>query len=427
MENIKNSCNFLLWPFRPRPKAEEGFSSWFSRVAWENALSPAELYRIALPGARMYRVDLERFACDALIQNLATHTGVPEAVLWDRTHRRWVGRLYEEDEGNNKLLWLPPAGTYQTSRSFGQQVCSKCLKEQKVAYLKITWRLAFVTTCERHGVYLIDRCPGCGEPIQPLYASPNAVSVSRCWKCDLDLSRVDAVHINDGEALRTQERLIEIADKGWVNLGAYGPVYSLAYFWVLWRVYRLLATGRFAYPLRKWIGGSIPVSSIPRIKEIELLNPRCRQVLLQMACDLMEDWPDKFINACRELGLSSRVLMKDKTLAPFAYWDPVTRHLNDPSIEISKQEIENAKAHLKAQGIKPTYKALKDLLGAKFQAYRQLAEPSNHHQPCGTNRYWKLDGVSPEVRAAAKRAAHREGENIGAWVNHVLQNRIKNI
>ena len=36
-------------------------------------------------------------------------------------------------------------------------------------------------------------------------------------------------------------------------LGDYGPQYSLAWFSVLWRVYRLLAAGRFAFPLRAWV------------------------------------------------------------------------------------------------------------------------------------------------------------------------------
>ena len=53
----------------------ESFSSWFSRLALSNDLTPRELYRIALPGP-MYRCDLDRAAPDVLLANLAERTGM---------------------------------------------------------------------------------------------------------------------------------------------------------------------------------------------------------------------------------------------------------------------------------------------------------------------------------------------------------------
>jgi hypothetical protein len=39
-------------------------------------------------------------------------------------------------------------------------------------------------------------------------------------------------------------------------------------------------------------------------------------------------------------------------------------------------------------------------------------------RPC---RYWKLDGVSLEVRQAARVEAARAGESVGGWIDHVLR------
>ena len=175
-----------FWPFRPKPIGDEAFSSWFSRLAWANGLTPSELFRVASPGARLHRLDLDRYAGLDLIESLGSHTGIPTDELVSRTLDRWLGTLIEEAEGREKLLWLPPAGTIEKSRCFGQQVCPECLRHQDVPYLQQLHRLAFVTSCPVHHVQLVDRCPQCTAPVQPLYASSVPGDICRCWNCGSD-------------------------------------------------------------------------------------------------------------------------------------------------------------------------------------------------------------------------------------------------
>ena len=287
MDTFNSNINDL-WPFRPRPIAGESFASWFSRVSWANGLGAAELYPITLPGARMHRIDLDRFACNELIENLSTHTGVAASELWPRTFTIWTGKLFEHDDGINKLIWLPPAGRHQTSKSFGQQACPQCLRESETPYIKREWRLSFVTACKTHRTLLIDRCPACTAPIQPLYTPACVASMSRCWNCNFDLRHAVTERVADFSA---QDRLMQVIDDGGEALGAYGSVPALSVFRILWIVYRLLATGRVALPLREWVGGPEPPSGIPRIKEVERLNPRCRHALVTMAVSLMDECP----------------------------------------------------------------------------------------------------------------------------------------
>lgn len=415
-----------VWPGHPSPLPDETFSSWFRRLACSNGVSAPGLYRAVLPGSYLHSRDLDRFACDELIAGLGRNTAVPEEEMTFATLRRWTGYLFEEDDGKSKLLWLPPAGWEDSKKSFGQQVCPKCLAEDEVPYLRMEWRLAFVTACPRDSTLLIDRCPACAEPIQILKnPSPTDLGVS-CWKCGRDYSRAIAPPSDKYIDLRIQKDLLETAVVGWKSIGEYGSVYSLVYFRILMSVYRLLATGKNAYPLRFWLssvtdGNLPPASNIPRTREVELLNPRCRQVLIRMSHWLLEEWPHRFVAACRAIGLVSSDLLRYSNAESFAYWDAVTRHLSRPTRKVSAEEIESAKRFLNQRGEKPTYPLLRRTFGARFWAHRRLAEPASECVPYGTHRYWKLDGVTPEVRTAAKAAARKNGENIGPWVDRILK------
>src|SRR5690606_16270412 len=101
--------------------------------------------------------------------------------------------------------------------------------------------------------------------------------------------------------------------------------------------------------------------------------------------------------------------------------EAATQYLSRAQHHVDAQEVSAAARQLAEAGQAATYTALRKVLGVKFHAARNLAEPSKPHKPYGTHRYWKLDGVSPVTRAAAKKAAHQAGENLGAWVDAALR------
>lgn len=430
-----------LWPGRPALLPGEAFSSWFARTAATNGLTPVKLYSAALPGAYRYTRDLDRYVEPHLLDSLAEHTGVPKQWLLGSTLARWAGKIFDLDDGLGKLQWLPVAGGDDGQRSFGQQVCPACLREDAQPYLRATWRVAFVTTCDRHRQQLIDRCPECGEAIQVLRAGLDGDV--RCWKCQADLRHSRTNAAQDDSDIRRQNRLLDIANAGWTELEHYGPVYSFVYFRILTIAFRLLATGRHAAPLRAWCEIFQPSTdgtpAVPRIRQIELLNARSRRELIRMAVFLLEDWPVRFIQACQCVGLSSRDLLKAGRTRPypFAFAHAVEMNLSSQFRAISADELESAKSYLNAQEVPPTYRALANLLGVKITAHRALAEPAAHAPsarvaepnllsaaPWGEGRYWKLDGISPEVKAAARIAARRAGEGVGAWLENLLRQEL---
>ena len=417
---------YQQWPGHPCPRDDETFSSWFARVAHANGLPPKELFRIVLPGGYLHSRDLDRQACKTTIDTMARHTSILPGRLRRLTFAVWAGRLIEEDDGIHKLLWLPPVGREASKKSFGLQLCPLCAAEP-IPYYRMSWRLGFVTACSKHGVMLLDRCPECGAPISPISGWNRNTGQIRCWKCER-LFADDVAELVDPDDLAIQQALLDAVQTGWMELGEYGPVHSLAAFKILMLVFRLLATGKFATPLRLFVSGRYDLATanyaaIPRIKEVEHLNPASRQLLLRLVWALTRDWPTRFVDACRTVGISQSKIVHG-TEMPFALWHPVTTYLSDPVRVLSDEEMLAAQSCLLHQNIHPDRNALVALTGNKIRSKPDICQPANGHAAYGTGRYWKIDGVSPQVKDAVKVAARRAGMGVGLWLEETLRKQL---
>ena len=145
-----------------------------------------------------------------------------------------------------------------------------------------------------------------------------------------------------------------------------------------------------------------------------------------MAHWLMGEWPSRFVAGARAVGMTSTDLWKQPAESyPFAYTDVVEWHLKEPHKGGNRDEVAAAKAILVRQGRKATHRNLVELCGIKLGAMSELAEPADADSAAwGKGRYWKLDGVSPEVKAAARIAAHRTGEGVGPWLDALLRREL---
>ncbi len=414
------------WPARPRPLFDESFASWFLRVAQGNGVTPSELYRVALPGAYLHGADLDRSACPDLLRELSRKTGLAVDILQGLTFARWCGSVYDEDDGRKKLTWLPPAGREKSRKSYGQQFCPLCLSEDAVPYLRGSWRLGFVSTCPHHGTVLLDRCPGCSEPIQPLKLVRRGGGLA-CPRC--------GGHLTDGtpspahpEDVRFQAVLTRAIRDGWVDLPGWGSLHALAFYKLVSILFRLVSTGKFARALRHHLSQSLEeryaTAQIPVVKEVELIPPERRAQLLRLVGRLLASWPTDFIAACKAVGVSQGCLIKDAAAVPFVFLEPVTRLLSGGPRRVTQAEMQAAADELRRRGEQPTYGALTTLFNVKAVEAERQAEPALAHEPYGQGRYWKLDGISPEVRAAARKMAHKEGENVAGWVEKALRSQL---
>lgn len=419
--------NSNLWTAHPRPLPDESFSSWFLHLSQANGLTPQDLYRVAVPGAYLHSRDLDRVACPDLLKALSLKTGLDVKEIRELTFARWSGSIFDEDDGRNKLPWLPPAGREKTRKSFGQQYCPHCLAEDDQPYLRASWRIAFATACTRHHTLLCDRCPGCAEPLQPLKLQSDRRGFA-CPKCGARLTAAKPAPATP-EYLRVQETMNRAAIDNWIDLPEWGTVHALAFFQLARMLLRLLVGSAFARPLRHQLSRStqerFETAQIPMVKEIELLGPERRAQLLALVGRLLDSWPSNFVDACRAVGIGQRHLIKDAVQAPFVFWDPVTRLLSNSVRRISDDEMREGAEYLRRQSTVPTYEALASLFQAKSSTAYDHAEPTLLHAEYGKGRYWKLENVSPDVRQAVRLAAHREGENVAGWVEKALRAKLR--
>lgn len=412
------------WQIHPEPIADETFSSWFRRLAAANGLSARELYRALMPGAQLFAYDLDRHACPNLISTLSEETGQSADHLNTLMLHRWDGLVGSSVGCSDKMLWRPPAGRERSIRSFGQQICTRCLEEDYIPYYRSTWRLSFHTVCTKHHIYLSDRCHSCGEPVQILKSDAIEGTPLRCWRCNTDFrGYCDAAPANSNVTVEPFFRAIK---DHWVRLPGYGHVHSVVYFDIINSLFRLLVSGCLSERLRHSLSvrlnnPSLIGTSIPRLKEAERLNPRSRYIVLDAILQLLQDWPVTFTSACRDEGITARHLIKGNRVYPFPFMHAIETYLTKGSVAVTGAEVANAARHLMRANIRPTRSKLEEVLGSKFSAGVEHVAPARDCNPYGTSRYWKLDGVSPEVRAAAKAAAKNRGENVGAWVDYTLR------
>jgi len=422
----KAQDTFDLWPGRSPPCPGETLSSWFTRIALSNGLSPKELFPICVPGARLYQLDLDRFPPRELVECLSKHTGVSEGKIRKLNLNQYLGTVFSDQPAKSRLPWIPPAGTAQ--KCFGQQICPECLRDDRRTHYRLHWRLYFVADCHiRHNI-LIDRCPYCGGPVSVLRV-PDGGGLEFCAYCGGSyLGGEQTMGTVEESSLLIQRNLLSVAGGNWVQLGE-RHVHPVLFFKALHHLFRLVAGSQFATDLQEVLAGlsgiDLERGSIPKFKEVERYNPRCRQILLQLTMKLIDRWPTTLVQVCKEVGLSRRRLLNTGHDLPFELTRQVDEHLSFPKFELTKDDIQAASRVLERRGTKPTYRELQKLLNHRFPGHRKLSKPvAKRTVPCGFHRYWKLEGISPQVRQAAKEAAKQAGENIGPWIEGVLRREL---
>lgn len=405
---------------------DETFSSWFRRVASANGLNARELYAFLMPGCQLAGYDLDRHACRNLLENLSAVSDLSLKRLHSMMLTKWDGIVAGSAGEKEKIWWLAPSGRNSRKRSFGQRICVECLAEDDKPYYRDTWRLGFISDCLVHEMKLIDRCFSCGEPVQILASAQIDHAHRTCWKCASFYER-DVFDQGTTTIERDcQTALANVLTEHWVNLGDHGYVHSVVYFRILYILMRLLTTGRLAKVLRYKIDEEPDAPDFgnleaPRAKEIEHLSPKFRSGLVARAWWLTLDWPHRLQSVLSRAEAVSGELFKGNKIYPFPLEAAIRENLTKSIDRAEDLEIEAAVKVLQHRGIKPTRLSVQELIGKKFSADCPDIEPARTCATYGTGRYWKLDGVSPEVREAAKVAARKSGENVGTWVDDALR------
>jgi hypothetical protein len=375
----KNGLSGKLWPAHIKPKEDELLSSWLVRLTMEHGLKLHTFCSLVWSRRKqIWNRDIDKCADQSILDVLSEKTATPPDDVARTTLAYYQGCLYEKHNPYGNTRWIMPVGVYhRTRRNYGLQFCPRCLAEDKEPYYRCSWRLAFITLCEKHDASLYDRCPQCAAPINfhrnelgdRRKWTPD--SIVQCSACRHDLRKLPAALVTepiDCRILEFQKTLTKATRNGWIEVAGYGVVHSHLYFTVVHQLMKVCATGKRAMGLREAVGRELNIERpLPTLNEsgrdIERLHITERRKLLNMACHLLDEWPRRFIDLCLTHKVWSAALLRDMDEAPFWYWSVIHDHLYRISYTPSNQEILSAISYLSKTGQAIYHKNISRCLG----------------------------------------------------------------
>ena len=413
-----------MWLVRPIVQKEESMSSVLLRLSVGNNLSIENTCSILF--GKDNKKDLDKLSPfrASLVGEAAELTEKQEQSLscW-----QWDSKLVPDMSGRTNFDWFPSLPSRQDEAlPLAYPRCIPCLQEDNLPYARITHRLGFVVCCPKHKVLLVQKCHACGQ----LLPFPN-VEPFLCVSCGQD--QRNAIVGAPNAFVETQNTLLDILEQGWLATNRYGAQYSFVFFRVLLYLCRLLTSKSWGKPLRQAVrnaGG--PQSNIEEKtywhrgdERIIRLSSLERAKLLSSALWLWEDWPARFVDACQKANIFSHTILSYGRNPPFILLDPVREALLKPFYAFSEEEVCSAKAYLHKQGKRASLTSLQALTGNKLHAWSNAGDAGRICVPYGLGRYWKLDGVSSQVKAQVKKEAITEGIKTAQWVERALEQALE--
>ena len=152
-------------PVYPELLPGESYESYALRLAYSNVMTLHTLKQCfgLKKGANTDSIDRERAWVELVSGRFSNQTAQSQS-LW--TFRKSLGRTWQS--------WLTP-------KSF-RRYCPLCLKEDRVPYVRLVWRLGFYVACSKHQVLLESKCGHCGREFKPTKPNPY-FSLDQCYAC----------------------------------------------------------------------------------------------------------------------------------------------------------------------------------------------------------------------------------------------------
>lgn len=320
-----------LWPIHPHPLPDELLSSWMIRIAHGNGFKVHNFYAEFFGREKqIWNRDIDHHAPPWLLEALEERTGISRERIEQTTLRNFESWVFEQFTENGITKGVLPLGVFhRTRRAFGQQFCPLCLSEDPQPYLRRKWRLALTFICDRHRVFMQDRCPTCKRPLIPHRSDfgarlgvPEKTTMARCYSCK---SRLDFVVITaEPQLVQIQKYINKALSSGFVELGG-STIYSPQFFEGLRRIMRI-APASLVFSKKRPI--------------FELASIQQRALLLQFSMNLIAGWPSKFLMRCEEIPHAYTTLTVGGDVVPYWLQSVLRRNVYLGKAKISTEEAE---------------------------------------------------------------------------------------
>ncbi|WDM74794.1 TniQ family protein [Xanthomonas sp. NCPPB 1638] len=322
-----------LWPAHPKPLPDELLTSWIVRIAKANGLKLQTFCdRVFGKEHQLWNRDIDRSAPDWLLAALARHTGTSFDAVRRTTLDIYRGRLFHERHSSGQLHWILPIGIYhRTRRRYGLQFCPQCLAEDAEPYFRTRWRVAALTYCPRHELYLHDRCPACGAPVtfhrrelgRPDVTDSGPLCLCHACNCDLRDAGHRAFFPYDASIITVFARLADYVSGTDSDL-------DIGYTDVLHQLCKVMVSTRKSSNLAVFVAEAIGTENlaVPRGRcAFELRPVEHRAHIIQLAAWLLADPKVRIPAAWLAKAVRYSHLLKDFRSAP-AWYCSLVKPLN---------------------------------------------------------------------------------------------------
>ncbi len=152
-------------PFYVQPAADEALISWLGRLASRFDLSPHEFASQAFGVDNRGPAQWWLRPSPLSLKRISDLTGVPVDHLNRMTLNSWSPN-YRRDEADGGFWEIryrnPPPQRWTRYVA----VCTACLREDVIPYLRLGWFIGWVAVCPRHEIALVSRCPSCNSKLR---------------------------------------------------------------------------------------------------------------------------------------------------------------------------------------------------------------------------------------------------------------------
>lgn len=356
-----------MFMIRPTPLPGESLSSWRQRCGLRNG------FRLFPPApGESRRVDVDLNPGTRTSEWLAAQFMLTHGAISGMTLKQLDGKVLLFGSGRATPRWVIPVRYSRRDHAFGVPFCPLCLRDDRVPYIRLRWRLAFTSACPIHRVGLLDRCPDCGHPAWPgSIACPTLFMRTWtpphvCLLCGFDLRSSPPTSSEAEIKIRMSGELFEND----VTLGDKQVVGALGYASAVWSVAQLFVRRRSQGLVQA--GSAVmaalvdDVRQVPAARSIEDLPIGVRGGVVEQAHALFEEWPSTLLDFCGRCDLSAEHFSVDRSTIPDWFEAMARRAIRRQVRGVSRQQVDEACQQLERAGEGVSKAAVAKLLGTKY-------------------------------------------------------------
>jgi hypothetical protein len=327
------------------PKEGELFSSWLFRLATHNLTKAHTFCRFHIPGQNIWNRDIDRLVSDVTLNRLSLLTEIPFQTLYQLTLRSYEREVFQHCITNSKQKWVLPLGVYhRTWKNNGLQYCPQCLSNDDEPYFRKSWRLGLFVACIKCRTLLHDCCPACNSPITffrsdigfKTFITRNEITT--CSKCGFDIRNSPRYPLVIGTIGFQTKLNTTIRTRRWHGHPSY------EYFDALYHILKFLrSTSKWFRSFNSLIESYENLRvQLSQERDFEKISTVDREHLLRIGCWVLEGWPNRFVDLCKESKLTTSIVLKDSLVLPSWFISEANQHLHLPSAsEISVFRAKN--------------------------------------------------------------------------------------